>query len=95
LNNRLKFIKTNLSLKKYFSMTKASIIERTTAVINKLPENKAEEISNFAEFIIQNYEAQQLNEAIQQLIANSKSFEFLLDEEDLYTENDIKEKYNG
>ncbi len=76
-------------------MTKQLIIERTIEAINRLPENKAEEISDFADFVIKRYEEQQLTEELQYIITNSKAFEFLHNEEDLYSEADIKEKYNG
>jgi len=76
-------------------MTRQAIIERTLKAINQLPEEKAEEISDFAEFMMKQYEEQKLSEGIQRLIANSQTFDFLNNEEELYTEADIKEKYNG
>jgi uncharacterized membrane-anchored protein YjiN (DUF445 family) len=76
-------------------MNKQSIIERTVEVINRLPENKAEEISDFADFVIRRYEDNKLNEELQLVISNSKTFEFLHHDEDLYSEADIKQKYNG
>ncbi len=76
-------------------MTKQLIIEKTVKAINLLPEDKAEEISDFAEFIIKRYEKHQLTEGIQQLITNSQTFDFLKEEEDLYSEADLKEVYNG
>ena len=76
-------------------MTRQAIIERTLKAINQLPEEKAEEISDFAEFMMKQYEEQQLSKGIQRLTANSQAFDFLNDEEDLYTEEDLKEEYNG
>jgi hypothetical protein len=76
-------------------MTRQAIIERTLKAINQLPENKAEEISDFADFVIRRYEDNKLTEAIQQLTANSESFTFLETEEELYTIADLKEVYNG
>lgn len=76
-------------------MRRQAIIERTLKVINQLPEEKAEEISDFAEFVMKQYEEQKLSQGIQRLAASSKAFDFLNDEEDLYTEADLKEKYNG
>ncbi|GAA4469141.1 hypothetical protein GCM10023189_55640 [Nibrella saemangeumensis] len=76
-------------------MTRQAIIERTLKAINQLPEEKAEEISDFAEFMMRQYEEQQISKGIQWLTANSQAFDFLNDEEDLYTEEDLKEKYNG
>ena len=76
-------------------MDRQIIIERTIKAINHLPDDKAREISDFADFITDQYEQKMVNEGIISLISNSKSFEFLKDEEDLYTEADIKEPYNG
>ena len=75
-------------------MTKQTIIERTVKVINQLPEDKAEEISDFADFLIKRYEEQGLIKDIQNIISESNSFDFLNNEEDLYSESDLKEKYN-
>jgi hypothetical protein len=76
-------------------MTRQAIIERTLKAINQLPTEKAEEISDFAEFMMKQYEDQQITKSIQRLTANSQAFGFLNDEEELYTEEDLKEKYNG
>jgi len=76
-------------------MTKQAIIERMVEVINRLPNNKAEEIADFADFVIKRHEDYLLAEGLQHVIASSKTFEFLQEEEDLYSVADIKEKYNG
>ena len=76
-------------------MSKQSIIERTLRAINQLPEDKAEEISVFADFLIKRHEELTLTEGIQKLASNSQSFDFLNDEEDIYTEDDLKEIYNA
>jgi hypothetical protein len=74
-------------------MTRQAIIEKTLKAINQLPESKAEEISDFAEFIIKKYEDQKLTTAIQQMASESKIFEFLKSEEELYTVSDLKESF--
>ena len=76
-------------------MTRQAIIERTIKAINRLPEEKAEEISQFADFVSKRYEEYQLTQGIQKLTANSQAFDFLNDEEDLYSLADVKEPYNG
>ncbi|MBU1821560.1 MAG: hypothetical protein KKG00_08635 [Bacteroidetes bacterium] len=76
-------------------MTKQAIIERTLKAINQLPPEKAEEISDFADFIARKYENQQLTKGIQKMASDSKAFDFLHEEEDLYTVEDLKEVYNG
>jgi hypothetical protein len=76
-------------------MTRRLIIERTVNAINQLPEDKAVEISDFAEFIIKRFEEQRLTEGIQNLTSNSQSFSFLAEEEEIYSLEDLKEVYNG
>lgn len=76
-------------------MTRQAIIERTIKAINRLPEDKAEEISDFADFVSKRYEEHQLTQGIQKLTADSTAFEFLANEEDLYSVADLKEVYNG
>lgn len=75
-------------------MTKQTIIDKTVKVINQLPLEKAEEISDFADFLIKRYEEQSLNKDIQNILSDSQAFEFLNNEEDLYSETDLKEVLN-
>ncbi len=76
-------------------MTKQAIIQRTLNAINQLPSDKAEEISDFADFVIKRYEEHRLTEGIQVLTSKSQTFDFLNNEEDLYSEADLKEVYNA
>jgi hypothetical protein len=76
-------------------MTKQTIIERTVEAINQLPQDKAEEISDFADFVRKRYEENQLTEGIEKMVAESVAFEFLNDEEELYSVADLKVVYNG
>lgn len=76
-------------------MTRQAIIERTIKAINQLPEDKALAISDFADFVSKRYKEHQLTQGIQKLAADSQAFAFLADEEDLYSEADLKEVYNG
>lgn len=75
-------------------MTRQAIIERTIQAINRLPEDKAQEISDFADFIAGRYEDQQLTRGIQELASTGSTYDFLNEDEDLYTAEDLKETYN-
>lgn len=75
-------------------MTKQAIIERTIQAINQLPEDKAAEIVDFADFLTKRYEEYLLTQGIQKLTSNSQTFDFLHTEEDLYSLTDLKEVYN-
>lgn len=74
-------------------MTRQILIQRTIENLSKLPDQKLKEVSDFAEFLLSKIEDKLLTEGIQKLSMDSKSFHFLEDEEDLYTEADLKEKY--
>ena len=70
-------------------MTKEAIIKKTIQVINKLPDDKAEQISDFAGFVLNRFEEEQLKKGIQALHNETKSFDFLYLDEDLYSEADL------
>ena len=70
-------------------MTREAIIKKTIQVIHKLPEEKAAEIFDFADFVLNKFEEQQLKKDIDTLHNETKSFDFLYLEEDLYSEADL------
>lgn len=70
-------------------MTREAIIKKTIQVIHKLPEEKAAEIFDFADFVLNKFEEQQLKKDIDTLHKETKSFDFLYLEEDLYSEADL------
>ncbi len=74
-------------------MNREILIKDTLNKIQQLPDLKIQEINDFAEFLLSKIEDKIFVEGIQKLTSDSKSFEYLLDEEDLYSVNDIKEKY--
>ena len=76
-------------------MTKQILIDRTIKVINELPQDKAAEISDFAEFVFKRYEENELIIGIQNIVSKSESFEFLNNEEETYSMADLKEVYNA
>ena len=74
-------------------MTKELLIDKTVGYLKNLPDNKVEEVADFTEYLYQKQEEYILNKGIQKLTSESKSFEFLKEEDDLYTLNDLKERY--
>ena len=75
-------------------MTKQVIIEKTVKIINQLPEDKAVEISDFADFVFKRYEEHELSKGIHQMTSESKAFDFLKQEEDIYEIADLKKLYH-
>ena len=74
-------------------MTKELLIDKTVDYLKNLPDEKVAEVADFTEYLYQKYEKYILNKGIQKLISESKSFEFLKEEDDLYTLDDLKERY--
>ncbi|MCF2442985.1 DUF2281 domain-containing protein [Dyadobacter sp. CY345] len=74
-------------------MSRETLIKNTLDNLSKLPDQKIREVPDFAEFLLKKSDDQLLTESIQQLAGESRSFEFLKDEEDLYSLDDLKEIY--
>lgn len=74
-------------------MTKEAIIEKTLKTLNALPAEKAGEIADFADFVLKRYEEHILQNGIYKMVEGSEAFNFLNEEEVLYSKKDIKEKY--
>lgn len=74
-------------------MDRNDLIENTILKIRQLPDFKIKEINDFADFLLQKIDDQILQEGIQKLVSKSKAFNYLNEEEDLYSVNDLKERY--
>lgn len=74
-------------------MNRQLIIKNTIDKINRLPEDKISEVEDFVDFLLSKIDNSILTENIQEITSDSKSFEYLKNEEDLYTVNDLKERY--
>ena len=74
-------------------MTKQLIIERTLKAINQLPDDKAEKISEFADFVFKRHEEQELSKGLQSIVSESEAFNFLNDEQEIYSVADLKEVF--
>lgn len=74
-------------------MTRETLIKKTIDNLTKLPDQKLKEVSDFAEFLLNRIENQLMTEGIQKLVSDAKTFKFLENEEDLYSLDDLKERY--
>lgn len=74
-------------------MNRQILIESTIEKISQLPDLKIKEVNDFADFLLTKIDDKIIQEGIQTLISDSKSFAYLKDEEDLYTVDDLKESY--
>ena len=74
-------------------MNRQVLIDNTINKIKQLPDIKIKEVNDFADFLLSRIEDKIMQEGIQKMVSDSKSFDFLKDEEDLYSFNDLKERY--
>lgn len=74
-------------------MNRNQLIKDTLEKIERLPDFEIEEVNDFAGFLLSRLDDKILVEGIQKLSSDSKTFEYLNNEDNLYSVNDIKEKY--
>ena len=72
-------------------MTRETLIIKAVKTLSKLPNDKVKEVSDFTEYLFKNYDEEIMQKGIEKLVSNSNTFDFLKDEEDLYSEADLKE----
>ena len=74
-------------------MERETIIDETVKKLSRLPLDKLRQVEDFVDFVISRIDDNLLVEGIQKLTSDSKAFEYLKNEEELYSVNDLKEKY--
>ena len=74
-------------------MSRRQLVEKALQTINQLPEDKISEVVDFASYILKKHEETIMQKGIERLVESSEAFAFLHDEEDLYTLDDLKERY--
>jgi uncharacterized membrane protein YgaE (UPF0421/DUF939 family) len=74
-------------------VTKEAIIQKTIQALKSLPQDKAEEISDFADFLLKKYEEQTLQKGIEKLQSQGNVFNFLNEDEELYSASDVKQRF--
>jgi len=75
-------------------MERSVLMEKTVRNIEQLPTPRVREVNNFVEFILQKSEDVLITEGLQELSSAGCSFDFLKDEPELYSVNDLKVKYS-
>lgn len=71
-----------------------TLISQSIKSLEKLPYDKVYEVIDFIEFLSKKHiEEKELQKGIEKMVSQSKSFSFLNEEEDIYNETDLIEKY--
>lgn len=74
-------------------MTKEKLINHTIKTLTNLPQEKVKEIYDYADFLLKKHDEELMQNGIKSLISKSKAYDFLNKEENLYTVEDLKERY--
>ncbi|MCC6400680.1 MAG: hypothetical protein IT227_07950 [Flavobacteriales bacterium] len=72
---------------------RTDLITRALEALRKLPADRAEQVVEFADFLLARFEDDQLRSGIRALAMEPGPLDFLRDEEDLYSTDDLKERY--
>ncbi len=71
-------------------MKRNIFLKETIVKIQNLPDSKLQEVNDFTDFLLCKTEDKIFLEGIQKPTSDSKAFEYLKNEEDLYSLNDLK-----
>ena len=74
-------------------MEREVIMKKTVQNIEQLSTSRIREVNNYVEYILQKTEEIMITEGLQQLSSSCYGFDFLNNEPDLYSINDLKTKY--
>ena len=74
-------------------MTKAQLINQTLEKLSELPGDKVQEAYDFVDFLLKRSEEDVIQQGATNLMRQSQTFQFLEEEEDLYSSDDLKERY--
>lgn len=74
-------------------MNRQNLIENTLEKIKQLPDVKVKEINEYADFLLSRIDDNIIRDGIQELTSQNESFDFLKEDEDIYTVEDLKVRY--
>ena len=74
-------------------MNRQILIEKTIRNISLLPDWRLKEVSDYVDFLSKISDDKKLVEGIRKIVSQTKSFHFLEEEEELYNDSDLIQKY--
>ena len=74
-------------------MTRESLIKITIDNLSKLPDQRIKEVADFTEFLLNKVDDALITDGIRKLSVQSKAFQLLEEDEELYSRADLKEVY--
>ena len=74
-------------------MEREVLIKKTIRKIEQLPTKHVQQVNDFVEFIIQRVDDAFITQELQQLSSSGHTFDFLNDDPEIYSVNDLKVRY--
>ena len=74
-------------------MEREVLMKKTIRKIKQLPTTRIQEVNDFVEFIVRKTEDALITEGLQQLSSSGQTYDFLKDEPELYSVNDLKVRF--
>lgn len=74
-------------------MDREVLIRKTMKNISFLPDWRLKEVSDYVDFLLKKNDDKELIQGIKKITSTSKSFYFLEEEEELYDDSDLIQKY--
>jgi len=74
-------------------MEREVLVKNTIGRIEQLPTKRVQEVNDFVEFIIRRTDDALITDGLQQLSSISNTYDFLYNEPELYSENDLKVRF--
>lgn len=74
-------------------MSREELIKTTIENLKQLSDTKIQEVSDYVSFLSSKIDDKIISEGIKKITSNSKAYDFLQDEDELYKVSDIIEKY--
>jgi hypothetical protein len=74
-------------------MSRDLLLKKTIEDLEKLPDHKLMEASDFVDFLVSRIDDKKLIKGIQSISSASDSFSFLNEDEAIYTKSDLKENF--
>jgi hypothetical protein len=74
-------------------MEREVLVKRTIGRLRQLPMTRIREVNDFVEFIVQKNDDALITEGLQQIASIGHTYDFLYNEPDIYSANDLKVKF--
>jgi hypothetical protein len=74
-------------------MNRQILIKKTLKNISLLPDWRLKEVSDYVDFLSKISDDKKLVEGIRNIVSQTKSFHFLEEEEELYNDSDLIQKF--